>query len=269
MEPGEMKVVIENSLKEKNFKNCEIDFASAQKVSDGHLSDVTFVNVHCLTRTGSKKGLHLALKQSKRNEAVSDLLNQKGVFKQEMLFYEMIFPIFLDFQIERKIEQIFDPLPKIYKAITIGSTDLIILENVRASGFEMCNNRQPLPLQHLKLALQYYGRFHAISFALRDQKPALYQQMADVLKNTIKRHISRTVNPYLPKLFEQLLALLAERHEFEHHKRLKCLLEEKNIIERAFNLFDENTGYSVINHTDPWINNLMFHHKVSFKVVAP
>lgn len=257
-----VNTIIQKSLQEMHFKNCQIDFAEGQEIIAGHLSDITFLDVNCETQTDRKTVLHLALKSSKENEFTRDLLNLSNIFKQEILFYETVFPSFLEFQVHRGIKTIFNPLAKIYKCVVKKNIDLIMLENLKTSGYEVCDKRQPLSSQHLKLALVDYGKLHALSFAMRDQKPDLYQHITKDLKSVLKAHTLNVLSPFLPTLFNQVLDLLLKKQEFDVHSKLKHLLDHKKIIEQALQLYDENTTYSVVNHCDPWINNLMFQYEV-------
>lgn len=194
--------VIQKALEENNFKRCHVDFTGEQKISEGHLSEISFVDVSYETDSGEKEMLHLAIKKSKETEALKDVMIR--VFEQETLFYRTIFPIFLEYQIQRNVKDVFNPLVKFYKTVITDSVRVIILENVKAKGFELRDRRQPLTLQHLTLALQYYGKFHALSFAVNDRQPELFKVLSNNVNEALNKHLG-ILATLIPIAFEHTL----------------------------------------------------------------
>lgn len=255
-----LKNVIQKSLEENNFRHCHVDFTGKQKISEGHLSEISFVDVSYEIDNGEKEILHLAIKTSKETEAVKDMMIR--IFNQETLFYQTIFPIFVEFQIHRNVESVFNPLVKFYKTVVTDTVQVIILENVKAKGFELKDRRKPLTLQHLRLALEYYSKFHALSFAVNDQQPELLKVLNNNVNEVLNKHLG-ILATFIPIVFEHTLDMLLRRGESELHATFKKILNGRNLVHQVLDLHKEDTNYLIISHCDPWVNNFMFLHKVS------
>nr|CAI5850691.1 unnamed protein product [Callosobruchus analis] len=72
----------------------------------------------------------------------------------------------------------FRSYPKYYMCLELPQREIIVLQNMKMSGYELHDRQKTMNFEHTKAVLQEYGRLHAISFALRDQRKATYDSLA-------------------------------------------------------------------------------------------
>lgn len=262
METQQLSQVLKKVFQEKKFKSHEIDFTGGTQKYDNHMSDIHFVKVNCVAEDGTKKILELVIKKGKQNPLLRKVMHTREVFMQEIILYEIIFPLFKKFQEKKKLSNIFNPLVESYKAIIEENTEYIILQNLKAEGYKQYNRKIPLDRNHLEICLKAYGKLHAVSFAVKDQQKLKFEyavkNLSDIYKNHFKGEVYKTMQP----LFVELLEILRTEQEINLHAKLLHLMEKESIGDRCLKLLYEETAVVVLNHGDPWINNLLFSYKV-------
>jgi hypothetical protein len=70
-----------------------------------------------------------------------------------------------------------------------GAEEVLVMEDMREQGYILRDRRFGLDVSHCQLVLEELAKLHALSFAIRDQKPEQF--------NNLKNSISETlyVNP--------------------------------------------------------------------------
>jgi hypothetical protein len=63
-----------------------------------------------------------------------------------------------------------------------GENDFIVLEDLSPAGYVTANRSECLDFDHCVAVLQTLGRFHALSFAMRDQDPEGFETLASCVK---------------------------------------------------------------------------------------
>lgn len=268
MQVNDLNLLLVQLLQQKNYKNCEIIYNSANEFGHGFLSNMTFVKVCCDTENGKKQNLHLAVKKSTDNEIFREALNIGNIFRQEEYFYDKLFPVLMQFQCRKGVKNIFNSIPKFYGTFIKDNIELIILDDLNSKGYSLCDRKKPMNLDHLKLALIEYGKFHALSLAMSHQEEKYFRNVNDKIENQIKDHFKRDIYWVIPTLFQQVLDLLQRRNENELYEKLKKLVAKKAITQQAIDLMEEKTPYAVISHCDSWINNIMFQYEVNIIVLT-
>lgn len=264
MDVTELSQVLRNSLNIENYLNIELNFTGNTEKYDNHMSDVSFLTVNCETESGEKKKLHLVMKKGKESLLTRNLLKIRSVFMQEINLYETIFPRFMKFQEDRVLKKnIFYPLPKNYKSVIFKSTEFILLANLKAEGYRLWPRNQPLNGKHLELCLKNYAKLHALSLAMRDQQRLQYENTVKDLEDVMESHLKGPMYYLLGPLFDQVTELLEKRKMSDLCSKLKQLLDEEFIVNKALKLILEGTDYSIVNHGDAWINNFLFLYQVN------
>lgn len=132
----------------------------------------------------SEKELSLMCKLLPENKARRDFFSAVLLFEREVCVYNDILPMFQKFQIERNIslDDRFFNYPKCYLAVADAIKDqyVIIMENVKVSGYELWDKLKPVDFETSSIFVATLGRFHGLSIALRDQKPELFQKLVDL-----------------------------------------------------------------------------------------
>lgn len=138
------------------------------------------------------------------------------------------------------------------------------MENLRTQGYSVHEKSIPLDLNHLHVMLKAYAEWHALSFALKDQKPQEYAELTKNLDESPFKNFFRTMfGTLLDHTQNQLFVMLEEKGEVELLQKYKNLLgNEKGsiVLEKVV---DEPEEVSVVLHGDCWNNNLMFKYEVS------
>lgn len=73
-------------------------------------------------------------------------------------------------------------VPLAFLFLMFSISQVICLEYLRPKGFVMRDRMEPLDLAHTSLAFRALGRLHALSFALRDQRPDIFGEKIAILK---------------------------------------------------------------------------------------
>lgn len=99
-------------------------------------------------------------------------------------FIHKILPYFHEFQKSKGIlidEYGFHEYPKCYKTIDTDMIECLFLEDLGEQMFTMVNlHTEEMTVHHVKLVMQVMGKFHALSFALKDQEPEKFE---DIVSN--------------------------------------------------------------------------------------
>lgn len=253
--------LIDNIAIDTGFIDYRIETETGSKPNDGitaTLTRVTIIDVHA----ESSEKLHLMCKWIAQH-TINDMKFQiHELFEREVLMYTKVLPLFLDFQHEKGLtaDECFQAYPKCHASIVDRGTNqfAIIMEDLQSQNYRMWDSQTAPPVDHLRAVLHELARFHAVSFALKDQRPHVFEefrQLYDVLLllyedcgfdsmiNEVFDHaIATTDNPvYVAKLTE-----LKDRNT----ELLKYYLDK-----------DIFGAYDVIGHGDCWTNNSMFRYQ--------
>jgi hypothetical protein len=154
----------------EDVTNISVEIIGNSEKGDGFVGDIIFVRLTGNGRDGSVKKYNLVLKCSKNSEILREKISMKKIFINEICFYNTTLPTFIRFQKERGIEQPFDRVPKCYGTFIGNNKEIIVLENLKKSGYALWEKRTPMTRKHINMVVEAYGKFHAISVAMKDQK---------------------------------------------------------------------------------------------------
>lgn len=253
----QIKAYIREAVEDKNFQSYEIDLTGTTDVCDGYGSDITFATVLVTTREGVQKNIELAVKCSKKGTPVE----HRKSHKREAYFYKTILAEFTRFQIENNVRNVFDSIPKFYKAISNENEEVIVMENMKKSGYHLYDRKKALDIDHINLVLREYGKFHAISFALRHKRKDHFDKLVAGYDDSMLHFF----DVFFRKTLQQVL------------KRIEDVMEktnEKGLFETCRKLFPKGTDVamfdvmntvepeSAILHGDCWNNNFVYQYEV-------
>uniref|UniRef100_A0A2M3Z3B4 Putative juvenile hormone-inducible protein n=1 Tax=Anopheles braziliensis TaxID=58242 RepID=A0A2M3Z3B4_9DIPT len=187
------------------------------------------------------------------------------LFKRECFFYREILHGFYDFQSEKGVLEEsgdgFFATPRCYLAHCDTSKPdepeaLIMLEYNEAYEKWDWDKLEPINVEHTKLVMQQLGRLHALSFAMKEQRPELfasYKRSNDVL---VEKNELLTL---LKESFDRAIVTMKTRFETEQDK---ILAVKDAVFESLKACCDpvKTEPYCVVTHGDCWINNLIYSH---------
>lgn len=185
-------------------------------------------------------------------------------FKQEIAAYETLLPALVKFQQEKGISETdgFYAFPKCYG--TYADEDkyhfALVLADLRHTGFRMWDKYSPIDFAHVQLALTQLGRLHAISFALRQQRPEIFSQfqslgsrMYRILEDfptatgIYEKSYDRAIEALSPEDMNEIQIMRHLRHNFMANFRYATS-------------GTESEPFTVFSHGDFWNNNMMFQY---------
>lgn len=233
----------DDSITEENWR---LDGNSGKE--DGYNGEINFI-----TLMHKNEELHLAIKSSKPAGGTFPI---KDIFRTEINIYTKIMPEFVALQKSKNIKDIFD-VPTCYSYVNVDDITIIALENLKTQGYTMVPKSKHLNRNIMDCVLRAYGRFHALSFALKDQNFEKFVEFNELLKDywlqTVKAH------PELLELstknFESCQGILKENGVSQD------LMDKIDVIKNYewYNVVVKpEDSNAVITHGDCWVNNFMF-----------
>lgn len=165
----------------------------------GIMTAVTLVGTKGLNGHSRKSELHLICKMPPNNEMRNKNFKTEMVFDREIYMYSVVLPAFQRFQQEKGVNESdqFRSYPKTFVCEKDPETNrfLLIMEDLRPKNYQMWPKEKCVPLDHELLVMQEIGKFHGISFAMKDQQPHEFHALkptTDTLTEIILRGKLRT-----------------------------------------------------------------------------
>lgn len=159
------------------------------------------------------------------------------------------------------MEQRFRCYPKCYLALADAATDeyVILMEDLRPLNYSMWPKMQTTPINHVARIMNELAKFHAISFALKDQQPAQYEKLKEV--NDLWRSMIRSkgISDMWDMTFETISEALKE-HSPQYAKIAMELSTNRHQILADYFADGACDPFGVIGHGDLWIPNLLFRY---------
>ncbi|KAF2901783.1 hypothetical protein ILUMI_04399 [Ignelater luminosus] len=255
-----------------NIEKCLMKIAEKEGIVDvvisnlpeidgqGYLSNISVMNLQGQRTTGERCKLNLLIKIAATNEKLRQITAVGQLFHSEIRMYDSIFPAFYEFEKQRGIANPFSIVPKCYTTFRNTVPEILIFENLNESGYHNWNRKLQMDSEHVKTVLKEYGKFHAVSFAMRDQNPKQFQQLIKNFDNNIDIMFKKSgiFYAYVTKV-KRLLTLLdlqADSSIFRKYQEFINKAEEKFDF-----LISESDNVHAILHGDCWCNNMLFKYK--------
>lgn len=255
-----LNIWISDFVKQRRFSKYELELTGHSAKGDGYLGEVTFVKL--LTKNGGKdeKTYNLVIKSAKKGDQIRKQTPLKEVFEREMFMYQQIFPAFKAFQLEQKVQDIFQKFAKCYSVSKENHQEAIILQNLKCLGYEVYDRKKPQNLDHVMFVFDCYGKFHALSLGMKLLQPDLYRKLTCKMTDLLAKFVVQAgMVKHVTEGYHKAINLL---DHFSVNKLPE--LDEaavKNILYKSQHPED---GLSVILHGDCWNNNMMFKYQVEY-----
>lgn len=244
----------------KNLKKFNITITGSSEKGDGYLGDITFVKV----QDESGKIYSFVVKSGKKSIPLRGRFPIRNSFKNEIFVYEQVFPQFVRFQKEKGVKCAFDNFAKCYETNLYEDMEVVVLENLKDAGYFLWDRTVGMNRGHVVEILKNYGKLHAISYALKDQRPELFQNLASHLID-IFLQMSKSFESNGYGMYKDIIKA-AKNKGFDDIVE-KSIILDKQMAEIHKNP-DTDNPYSVIIHGDCWTNNFMFKYKVKWKITC-
>nr|XP_022920834.1 uncharacterized protein LOC111429216 [Onthophagus taurus]XP_022920835.1 uncharacterized protein LOC111429216 [Onthophagus taurus] len=248
-----VKRAIDDIIANENFASPPtIKISPGSQIGDGYASKTLAIEIK-----DTEKTINLFVKYlpEVKNDIIESL---KAAFDVEFRFYQEIYPEMKKIQEEKGLkENIFDNVPKHVKTnIKFDGYTPIILENLRLSGYTLRDFQTTIDEEHFVLALKTFAKYHALSYALKDQKPDLFKQLTFDMKDNFVTAFETMLGESMGMAIDMFLNGL----DSDLDKKLinSCGNLRKILIDHACNVHKFVDDYAVICQGDCWSNNMMF-----------
>ena len=142
-----------------------------------------------------------------------------------------------------------------------GENDMLALENLNNYGYHTTSRQQAMNIDVCRLILRTLGRFHGLSFVMRDQSPKMFDELSSVLEENYYAHRLRPwYNDFINRQVEIALDAVSKIYGGTIiEERAKKFLCEGSIYDKMVKLTHTRNRYSVIGHGDCWTPNFLIH----------
>ncbi|KAF2893915.1 hypothetical protein ILUMI_12258 [Ignelater luminosus] len=257
---NQIELLLKNIAEEEGFKDYKIEETIGSAKGDGYVGLMTAISIVGKTELGEEKVLHLIVKSAPKIDAVRDELCVTSMFEREIYMYDTVIPTFRKLEEEKGLEP-FSSSPRCYKACTVEKSEALILENLRQGGYSLWEKKVPMEHDHVSLVMKEFGRFQAMSLAMRDQQPEKFKSLNENLFDILLMFIEKS--DFITALRKLCINGL---HSLDSLKDSKAYNIFQKIIDEDLSKFIQNLpqlvdNYSVILHGDGWTNNMMFKYE--------
>lgn len=265
--PEYVEKAINDIATSQAFANISLALSRGCKLGDGFVGEIIKVTVSGTQNHSDDSKLVLIVKLPPDSKIRREALGMK-LFKREVFIYNHVLPVFAKFQQDKGLKpgvKGFYSYPKCYFAHYDEERDesALIMEDIRDSGFKMENKNLPVQYSNAKTVMEKLAQLHGISLAMKDQQPeefAKFKELRDVMSEnqTMNKDLMEKM---IKSSVEKAVATLGEN---EQKLKDKIIRVSDIAITEWERYFGENSEpYSVVNHGDCWINNMMFKYEVN------
>ncbi|XP_055538999.1 uncharacterized protein LOC129726395 [Wyeomyia smithii] len=192
-----------------------------------------------------------------------------ALFEREVFLYQQLLPTFAQFQQERDIaptsvEFLFAPVCYYAYCDAKKREGILILEDASKRMFGNRNKYKPIDYDHGRLAMIQLGRFHAVSLAMKEQHPEIFerfQQLEDVTGDQVlaEEGFKETMDLSFRHAIETLSV-----HETAKKEKLNKLKD--SFVEELKTIADSELSepFCVICHGDYSASNIMYSYNGGF-----
>ncbi|XP_077291488.1 uncharacterized protein LOC143914944 [Arctopsyche grandis] len=245
--------VINGILKNENMEDASLEVSEATAKGDNYIGKIYRVK----SNDKHGKSMNLIVKSALAFKTSRETFPIGLYFERETFAYSVIHPTMCELQDELLIpnkEKLH--FAKYYDSIVEPEKEIIVLEDLKVDGYMLYDRQKSFDRQHLEIVMKTLARFHAMSFVLKQKKPALFEQLTENVSKVMEYGVN------IDSIF-----IIAKKACFG---LIECA-EIKQKVEDNFSDFMakfrgfldcKNTEpYNVICHGDCWINNFMFKYE--------
>lgn len=273
--PNYVLDLLKKVAKNEKIENLKIDLRAGSNLGDGYFSNLVSITLSGIKTTSNKSiennseneevRLHLLCKMLPESEEFCKEMNIVDAFEREVFIYSVVLPAMEQFQKDRGItaDEGFFAYPKCYESIcNINQRQIaIIMEDLRGSGFKMWPRQQPIDIDHVKLVFQQLARFHAISFAMRDQDPLRFARLSGSRDLFARLLEQKTFLNYFDTAHKRTLLGLGKSLLPKRFEKVKNIYANAKVLIQKIVDGTRFEPYSVLMHADCWNNNILFKYK--------
>lgn len=128
--------------------------------------------------------------------------------------------------------------------------------------------RETITADHVNLVMELLGKFHAISFALKDQQPEKFKKITSNLSEIFMGDGKPEMKEYFESLKQNVLAAISSENDAHLVEKVNTFYIQKQFDIAAECVKSELAEpFAVVCHGDCWTNNTMFKYDENHKPV--
>lgn len=264
-----MKLFINEIAIREGFVEYIVETQMATNEGDNFVGVLTAITIFGTKRQNplQNEELHLMCK-SPPMEEMRKRSPQLMMFKREIYVYSKLLPAFVRFQQEKGLSAAdsFLSFPKVYACEVDEEkrTYVLIMEDLRVKNYKMWPKEQTIDIDHELLVMQELGKFHAISFAMKDQRPHEFDEFKRLRDADFERELKDQVGSFIRANIEMTTKTLIDP---QHRKLIEKFQNTYEDMIAEYLLGSSSDEFAVVTHSDCWTNNILFQYDdVSFGV---
>lgn len=232
----------------------------------GVLTAITITGTTRHSRPLHREVLHLISKTPPSEQI------QKGIpqpmFSREIYIYSTVLPAFVRFQQENGLSEAdaFLAFPKVYacEANEEKRTYILIMEDLRMKNYKMWPKEQTIGLEQQLLVMRELGRFHAVSFAMKDQRPHDFDEFKRLRDPQFEYEMVK--GPIAAFIAANVEMTTKTVHDPQHKRIMEKFQTTYEDMAKDYIWGASSDDFAIVTHSDCWTNNIMFQYDdVSFR----
>ncbi|KAG7296507.1 hypothetical protein JYU34_020285 [Plutella xylostella] len=226
---------------------------------DSYLSEVIRIRIFGKNLKDETKHVQVILKNIPKNECRRLTYRSHEFFKNEIIFYTEVLPALIKFQSTKTLKDPFDNYPRIFASYADGVNDYIILEDASLYDFGSALRQEGIDIEHCRITFKTFAKFHAMSFAMKDQEPEEFQRISNLVFET---YYHERLWPWYQRFWARICGIAINAVETEYpNSKYVDKIKEFAVPERYQDMIKaachtKETG--VISHGDSWTNNFLY-----------
>lgn len=259
--PCYIKELIKQIADREGYTNYSITHSAGSNAGDGFLGDLLRFKING-NQNNTLSSLSLICKMPTPNPLRRAEYNTDITFGCEIYLYGYLLPYLIEFQKENGVSEAdgFYSFPKCYATVfdeKPNGDHAIVMEDLMSSNYYMWDKFKTIDYEHVKLVMEELGKFHALSFAIRDKNPEKLNEIRSKGINKFHKTMYGSEDAmefYNINIKKAIDAL--EPHETELIEKLRS----NDIHEVVEQVFSNTTPepFGVLVHGDVWNNNIMY-----------
>ncbi|XP_049787987.1 uncharacterized protein LOC126191227 [Schistocerca cancellata] len=225
-----------------------------------YTSDIRRIRIEGTSHNGSEAhSVAVVIKALPSNICHKQPFGLAQFYRNEVHFYREVLEKLMAFQKKKNPKNVFTQIPRCYKAFTDGEHDYIVLEDLSVLGFQPAKGQETYNFEHCAEVLKCMAKFHALSFAMKDQEleefRAAAHNLEEVLYSEAQREWYRGMMKNILNYSMQAVSLEYPDSVYEQKMREFC---ESAVYDKAIDLVKSDKPHSVILNGDAWGPNFLF-----------
>nr|XP_023013512.1 uncharacterized protein LOC111503447 [Leptinotarsa decemlineata] len=253
-----VKMSLENN---EHLREIIVNIPRHSKV-EGCIGEIIFVNANGIAENNERKYFELAVKYLRNDRKRIESAIYSTVIEFNM--YNRVLPSLQMFLSENGLMNELYFIPKQYECIVSNIENVIIMENLKYTGYKLHDKKKNMNMFHIKMVIQKYAKLHAVSFAFRKQKTELFQELTKVLveKDTMKHAVIYCTEMRESTLnnLDTALKIFKENGDEGLHHLLRTAVP-KHPCDVLWDILNTEEMKTALCHGDSWNNNYLFKYK--------